>query len=135
MVLRRDLIIGIGAVVVVIVAVSIYLYSGLLGWQWMYGPPQTQRTTGVPVSREIEVELNDYYFKPKTISIPLGEAVRIVLKNVGRSTHTFTIDELGINMRLAPGETKSIEITASKAGSYVLYCIPHRALGMVGISQ
>jgi plastocyanin len=121
LVLRRDLIIGIGAVVVVIVAVSIYLYS-----------PQTQRTTGVPVSREIEVELNDYYFKPKTISIPLGEAVRIVLKNVGRSTHTFTIDELGINMRLAPGETKSIEITASKAGSYVLYCIPHRALGMVG---
>jgi hypothetical protein len=48
-----------------------------------------------------------------------------VLKNEGRSTHTFTIDELGINVRLAPGETKTIEITPNKVGSYTFYCIPH----------
>ncbi len=46
--------------------------------------------------------------------------MRLVLKNEGRSTHTFTIEELGINVRLAPGETKTIEITPNKVGSYTL---------------
>lgn len=58
--------------------------------------------------------------------------MRLVLRNEGRVSHTFTIDELGINVRLAPGETKIMEITLSKAASYIFYCIPHRGLGMVG---
>ncbi|MFZ8824372.1 MAG: cupredoxin domain-containing protein [Desulfurococcales archaeon] len=131
--MKRSLAIAVGVVIIVVVVISLYLvYSGLLGGQQMYGFPQTQRTAGAQVSREIEAELDDYYFQPKSISIPLGEAVRLVLKNEGRSTHTFTIDELGINVRLAPGETKIIEITPNKVGSYTFYCIPHRALRMVG---
>ncbi|MEM4969839.1 MAG: cupredoxin domain-containing protein [Sulfolobales archaeon] len=131
--MRKSLAIAIGVVIIILAVVSMYLiYPGLLGGQQMYGLPQTQRTTSAQVSREIEVELDDYYFEPKSISIPLGETVRLVLKNEGRSTHTFTIDELGINVRLAPGETRTIEITPDKVGSYIFYCIPHRALGMVG---
>lgn len=128
----------IAGVVVVIVILAIYLASqGLYG---TYGVPQQPTspmlTTPIPTkpipTREIEVKLSDYYFEPRAITISLNETVKFVLKNEGRVSHTFTIDELGINVGLAPGETKTIEITFNKAGSYIFYCIPHKGLGMVG---
>ena len=126
--MKRSLAIAFGVVIVVVAVISLYLvYPGLLGSQQMYGFPQTQRKAGAQVSREIEVELDDYYFQPKSISILLGETVRLVLKNEGRSTYTFTIDELGIDVRLALGETKTIEITPNKVGSYNLKASPFRA--------
>lgn len=46
--------------------------------------------------------------------------------------HTFTVDDLGIDMELDSGETKTLTYTFDKAGVYKLICIPHEALGMVG---
>lgn len=51
------------------------------------------------------------------------------MKNEERSTHIFTREKLGINARLAPGETRSIEIAPDKVGYYIFYSIPHRAPG------
>ena len=57
----------------------------------------------------------------------------IILVNEGRYSHTFTIDALGIDISLSPGERKTIDITApSSPGSYTFYCKPHRGLGMTG---
>jgi len=59
--------------------------------------------------------------------------VSIILVNEGRYSHTFTIDALGIDISLSPGERKTIDITApSSPGSYTFYCKPHRGLGMTG---
>lgn len=61
--MKKSLAIAVGVVIIVVVVISLYLvYSGLLGGQQMYGfpfHPQTQRTAGAQVSREIEVELDD----------------------------------------------------------------------------
>ncbi len=46
--------------------------------------------------------------------------------------HTFTVDDLGIDMELDSGETKTLTYTFDKAGVYKLICIPNEALGMVG---
>ncbi|GAY26271.1 cupredoxin domain-containing protein [Desulfurococcaceae archaeon AG1] len=124
---RITIIVGIVAVIIIVI-LAVYLVSpGLYG---TYGTPQ-QPVSPTP-TREIEVKLRDNYFEPQTITISLNETVRFVLKNEGRVGHTFTIDELGINVRLAPGETKTVEITFNKTGSYTFYCIPHKAIDMIG---
>jgi len=129
---RRNLAIAISVAIIAIALAAVYaIYQGAPVYQ-PYSPPQAQRSPTTQPMKTIEVELDDYYFKPSSITIIVGEPVRLVLNNEGRSAHTFTVDELGINVRLAPGETRTIDITPTKAGSYLLYCIPHRALGMVG---
>lgn len=42
-------------------------------------------------AKVIEVELNDDYFNPNVITIPINESTTLLLKNKGKSEHTFTI--------------------------------------------
>ena len=56
-----------------------------------------------------------------------------MIPNDGAAPHNFSIDELGIDVDLAPGETQETVINAP-AGEYEYYCnVPgHKEAGMVG---
>jgi len=73
-------------------------------------------------------------FSPATLSVPKGTMVTLRLQNTG--SHTFTIDALRLNQRLAPG-INTVMFTASQSGTFEYYCaIPgHREGGMVGTLQ
>jgi uncharacterized cupredoxin-like copper-binding protein len=75
----------------------------------------------------------DIYFEPKEVTIPANTDVTFTLPNDGVSAHDFSIDELGIQVSLPPGETQSVVINAPP-GSYEYYCnVPgHKEAGMVG---
>jgi len=130
--LRTRLLVLAIVAVLIIIALGIYLiYQGAPMYQQVYRTPQTQ-TTALGL-RQIELRLRDYSFDPNTIVLKPGERVSIILVNEGRYSHTFTIDALGIDISLSPGERKTIDITApSSPGSYTFYCKPHRGLGMTG---
>jgi plastocyanin len=83
---------------------------------------------------EVTVEAVDIDFNPNEFSIPANTDVPVTLTNTGSILHTFTIDELGIDEELHPGETREITINAD-AGEYVYYCtVPgHRQAGQEGI--
>ena len=57
----------------------------------------------------------------------------MTLPNEGVTLHNFAIDELEINVDIAPGATEEVVINAP-AGTYEYYCnVPgHKAAGMVG---
>jgi uncharacterized cupredoxin-like copper-binding protein len=59
--------------------------------------------------------------------------VTVTLPNEGVTLHNFSVDSLGISVDIAPGETKTVTITAP-ARSYEYYCnVPgHKEAGMVG---
>ena len=81
----------------------------------------------------VEVASYDIYFEPAELTIPADTDVTVVLPNNGAAPHNFSIDELGIDVDIAPGATEETVINAP-AGEYEFYCnVPgHKEAGMVG---
>jgi len=84
------------------------------------------------VSKETELELDDYYFKPTVIQGKAGQKVTLELKNEGKVEHSFTIDSQGIDKTLSPGEDAKVTVTIPASGSVSFYCKFHKSSGMAG---
>lgn len=61
------------------------------------------------------------------------DSVDVSLLNVGDDPHTFTIDELGVNVQMKPQSTTKADFVALKVGTYKFFCsIPEHAPWMSG---
>ncbi|MDQ4144729.1 MAG: cupredoxin domain-containing protein [Actinomycetota bacterium] len=79
------------------------------------------------VAQEGDVRLatqdNDY----SDTSIEADEGtVSVFVDNKDGTTHTFTIDELDVDLEVPGGKTARIEFEAEQ-GSYEFYCVPHES--------
>ncbi|MDP9368892.1 MAG: cupredoxin domain-containing protein [Chloroflexota bacterium] len=85
------------------------------------------------LATELSVESYDIYFEPAEITIPADTDVTVSLPNLGAAPHNFSVDELDIDVDIAPGATEETVINAP-AGEYKYYCdVPgHEQAGMVG---
>jgi cytochrome c oxidase subunit 2 len=72
-------------------------------------------------ARVIEVGVTNWEFSPKTITIKKGEKVILRLSDVD-GIHSFLAADLGLNVRINPGETKDVEIPTDKAGTFSFRC-------------
>jgi uncharacterized cupredoxin-like copper-binding protein len=77
---------------------------------------------------------NDIEWNITTINAKVNQPIEITFTNAGALDHDLVIDELGIDMLLAPGDTEVITITVDHAGTIPYICsIPgHEEAGMVG---
>ncbi len=85
--------------------------------------------------KEFSIDEIPFSLSPSTITVNLGDTVRITVKNK-KGTHDLKIDEFGAATRiLNVGEEQIITFVADKTGTFQYYCSVgnHRALGMVGI--
>lgn len=83
----------------------------------------------------VKIEGKDpFSFTPNTITASAGKAITVEFNNTGVLAHTFTIDELKVDISAASGSKKEATFTPSSAGTYAFYCSTagHRAGGMVG---
>ncbi len=92
----------------------------------------------------LRVRLADYRFTPDTIEVVAGQPVTLTLVNEdGITPHNFTLNDpaagLAVNIGIPAGETRTVQFTAPKAGSYPFHCdknLPftksHRERGMGG---
>jgi len=82
--------------------------------------------------RVISMRSGGFFFEPNTLTLALGQPVRLEIESQGN--HTFTVDELGIDVVLVQGETNIIEFTPDTAGTFEFYCATagHREAGQVG---
>jgi plastocyanin len=86
-------------------------------------------TSDAPAGGSTAVTIEDFSFAPKTIGVSSGK-VLLYLTNSDAARHTFTVDELAVDVSIAPGQSKVVELDAP-AGVYSFYCKPH-AGGMEG---
>jgi plastocyanin len=80
---------------------------------------------------DLEVELDDFYFKPTFIKAKEGQTITVELRNEGQTNHTFTNDDLGIDEEVAPDDTATVEVTVP-ADTFAFYCRFHQGRGMQG---
>ncbi|MCH7641490.1 cupredoxin domain-containing protein [Patescibacteria group bacterium] len=86
-------------------------------------------------AREIVVEGDEFSFSPASISVKVGEKVKLTFNNVGGFPHNFTVQGLGVATKtIGAGETDTIEFTVEEGGTYATFCSVgnHRAQGMEG---
>lgn len=137
---NKGLLIGLGVLVVVVLAGAIIYSSGVKGPNYGSVPSPTPLSTVQPSVqpgevKEVSVEGGEYKFSPDSISVVAGEKVQVNFKNTGRLPHNLSLDELNFATDTIPGgKTTSAEFTASKTGSFTMYCSVgnHRSLGMEG---
>jgi plastocyanin len=111
--------IPIGAIVVVVM---------LLGFSFAYPEVPATRPRGAVVA----IESRNAAFSATSLTAPAGQ-VTVVLTNQDLFWHTFTIDELHVDLEAPLGGTREITFEA-QAGAYRFYCrVPaHAAAGMRG---
>ena len=91
----------------------------------------TERTSSISVET-IAMEAKSFSFSPDILKANVGEVIRLNITATGQ--HTFTIDELGVDVILPHGETTRVEFTPEQVGTFEFYCsVPgHREAGQVG---
>lgn len=89
-------------------------------------------TQPIESTKVIEVELNDDYFNPNVITIPIEETTTLLLKNKGKNEHTFTVKKFGIDVVVESGKEKNITVKPKNTGTYELICRYHLLKGMEG---
>ena len=82
-----------------------------------------------------EMEMDDFYFSPKTVKGQPGQKVEVELKNEGKVEHNLTIDDQGIDKDVEPGKTATVEVTIPQSGTADFYCKYHRSQDMTGQLQ
>jgi plastocyanin len=80
----------------------------------------------------LEVEADDFYFKPTFIKVSEGQKLTIELKNEGQAKHTFTSTALNVDTELAAGATASVEVTVPDGEAFLFFCRFHQGGGMQG---
>jgi plastocyanin len=83
-------------------------------------------------SAAVVVQAADFLFGPARIQAPPGQTLEVHVINVGSASHTFTIDEQGIDEVLAAGEEATVSVAAPQSASLRFYCRFHAARGMEG---
>lgn len=81
----------------------------------------------------VSVQATEMKFTPSSATLMRG-ANTIVVKNVGDLRHTFSINSIGQEVTVNPGDTKTLKVDL-EPGEYVYVCrvLDHEGLGMHGV--
>ncbi len=84
------------------------------------------RIEGVPAREgDIRVITEDIEFRPAAIRAE-GTTIAVHVTNRDSTRHTFTIDELGVDLNLPPNSTQRVTFKAAP-GTYRFFCRPHES--------
>ena len=109
-------------------------------------------------STEIILDAADFFYRPMSVKIPVGEQVMLTLRNTGAVEHDFVIEKIDarvdmqqesgsdthrahgaeatydLHFSAQPGETTTIQFTVSEPGTYTFFCsvLGHKEAGMLG---
>ena len=81
---------------------------------------------------QLELEADDFYFKPTFVDAKPGTKLTIEIENEGKNEHTFTIDSANVDQEIAPGKKAEVSVTVPASGNLNFYCRFHRGSGMQG---
>jgi len=81
---------------------------------------------------DTDLETDDFYFNPTTLTGTAGQTLKIEVKNEGSAEHNFSIDDQNIDQDIEAGENAEVTVTFPDSGVLEFYCKYHKTSGMVG---
>jgi plastocyanin len=72
----------------------------------------------------VNLEADNYYFKPTDISLTADKPATIVVKNEGNVKHNFTAEGIAVKRDIEPGKSEKVSVTPA-AGTYPFHCEYH----------
>ena len=87
-----------------------------------------------PAALDVTIHAKDISYDTTAITAKAGQTVNVTFINDGALDHTFLIDGVVTEQKVAAGATTTFSFTAPAAGSYPYYCnvAGHKEAGMVG---
>lgn len=81
----------------------------------------------------LSLSLTEFKFTPAPLQATAGSSLKLDIKNAGTVDHDFTIEKLGVSIKVKPGESVQQSIGPFAAGTYDVICaVPgHKEAGMV----
>lgn len=77
---------------------------------------------GAPAGvRTVRLVARQFAFEPPEVRVKKGERVRLVVTSAD-VTHGLAILEYNINRQVPPGQEVAVEFTASREGTFTLFC-------------
>lgn len=100
-----------------------------------------QNTAKTAEPEEVVIEMTatgpsiqDWSFTPSTVTVKEGQKVKLLITvPEGDTTHGFALPAFGINKRLSPGTTTTVEFVADKKGNHNFFCSVPCGLGHSGM--
>lgn len=92
----------------------------------------TKDISSAGASTELDLEADDFYFKPTFIKAAPGQNVEVRIENEGGATHTFTAPSVNVDQEVASGKGATVGITIPASGNVAFFCRFHRSSGMQG---
>jgi plastocyanin len=105
------------------------------------GEAATPRTATTPAAastsepaglQQVTLTARDNAFEPKTVQVEAGKPIRLTVVNGGENVHEVEVKDLMPETKLAPGQSKVVDIPAQPAGTHKIYCEIHEDEGMEG---
>jgi plastocyanin len=108
------------------------LVTALLG-AWVCGsalgalprPTVVQAMSSSFLSSIPVVRTAGFQFDQTELHVRTGETVALRLQKSDATTHTFTVDEFGVDVPVLPGEANVALFVPARPGTYTFYCKPH----------
>jgi plastocyanin len=90
--------------------------------------------SSAPQALAVTLHAKDIAFDVTTLTAKAGQTVNVTYINDGALDHTFKIDNVVEEQKIAAGATTTFSFTAPAAGTYTYYCnvAGHKEAGMVG---
>jgi len=89
-------------------------------------------TKDVKGKGELELEADNYYFKPSFLRGAPGQKLKLEIENESGTLHNFSIPEQHIDVDIPRKEKVVVEVTFPSSGVVRFFCKFHSARGMNG---
>ena len=125
-----------GLIVVVVLLIA--------GGAWWMSMPKSPKTDMMPVETGTMkqqddavtggnvVELKDFSFNPKTITVKVGD--KVTIKNSDIAGHSVTADDKSFDSGVL-NQGESTTVTFDKAGTFGFHCTPHPNMTLTVVVQ
>ena len=81
---------------------------------------------------KLSLEAGDTFFGPTYVKAAPNATVTVTVKNEGKLAHNFSVDGQSVDVDLAPGASKVVQVKLPADGGLRFYCSIHQGSGMQG---